>query len=125
MHRLRLRFEFSVLHAACLPEIHPPEHCLSNLAQRVLSLAPTVSPLTLCWMPTAPTSCRLPEQEPNSGAAGSDTAERDIEMPIAYASRTESFSSAHRLNAPTLSVEENTALYGKCNGTNFHGHNYK
>eukprot|EP00037_Helgoeca_nana_P012046 m.108619 g.108619 ORF g.108619 m.108619 type:complete len:139 (+) comp21225_c1_seq1:354-770(+) len=46
-------------------------------------------------------------------------------MPIAYASRTESFSSAHRLNAPTLSVEENTALYGKCNGTNFHGHNYK
>jgi hypothetical protein len=46
-------------------------------------------------------------------------------MPIAYVSRSASFSSAHRLNAPSLSAEENKEVFGKCNGTNFHGHNYK
>eukprot|EP00035_Acanthoeca_spectabilis_P023123 m.447852 g.447852 ORF g.447852 m.447852 type:complete len:139 (-) comp19570_c0_seq1:3518-3934(-) len=46
-------------------------------------------------------------------------------MPIAYASRTESFSAAHRLHSPSLSDAENKELYGKCNNPNFHGHNYK
>eukprot|EP00038_Savillea_parva_P004767 m.141933 g.141933 ORF g.141933 m.141933 type:complete len:140 (+) comp11574_c0_seq1:408-827(+) len=45
--------------------------------------------------------------------------------PIVYASRTETFSAAHRLHAPGLSDEDNKALYGKCNNPNFHGHNYK
>ncbi|RUS17653.1 hypothetical protein BC937DRAFT_89677 [Endogone sp. FLAS-F59071] len=45
--------------------------------------------------------------------------------PIAYVTRIESFSAAHRLNSPFLSEDDNKALYGKCNGRNFHGHNYK
>lgn len=38
--------------------------------------------------------------------------------------RSYSFSAAHRLHAPSLSDEENQALYGKCNNPNGHGHNY-
>ncbi|HHP7232817.1 MAG TPA: 6-pyruvoyl tetrahydropterin synthase family protein [Xenococcaceae cyanobacterium] len=34
------------------------------------------------------------------------------------------FSAAHRLALPELSLEENTAIYGKCARTNGHGHNY-
>ena len=34
------------------------------------------------------------------------------------------FSAAHRLALPALSLEENTAIYGKCARTNGHGHNY-
>ena len=34
------------------------------------------------------------------------------------------FASAHRLHVPQMSDEENTALYGKCNNSNGHGHNY-
>ncbi|MDJ0648167.1 MAG: 6-carboxytetrahydropterin synthase [Xenococcaceae cyanobacterium MO_188.B19] len=34
------------------------------------------------------------------------------------------FSAAHRLAKPELSLEENTAIYGKCARTNGHGHNY-
>ena len=39
--------------------------------------------------------------------------------------RKENFNAAHRLNNPLLSVEENKAVFGKCNNTNFHGHNYE
>ena len=39
--------------------------------------------------------------------------------------RVESFSCAHRLNSPDLSIEENAKIYGKCNRINGHGHNYK
>ena len=39
--------------------------------------------------------------------------------------RKEHFNAAHRLNNPLLSVEENKAVFGKCNNTNFHGHNYE
>ncbi|KND00469.1 6-pyruvoyl tetrahydropterin synthase/QueD family protein [Spizellomyces punctatus DAOM BR117] len=46
-------------------------------------------------------------------------------MPVAYLSRTEHFSAAHRLNTPKLSEEENKTLYGKCNHRHGHGHNYK
>lgn len=34
------------------------------------------------------------------------------------------FSAAHRLALPELSLEENTAIYGKCARVNGHGHNY-
>jgi 6-pyruvoyltetrahydropterin/6-carboxytetrahydropterin synthase len=34
------------------------------------------------------------------------------------------FAAAHRLHAPMLSAEENTARYGKCNNPRGHGHNY-
>ncbi|HEY9824545.1 MAG TPA: 6-carboxytetrahydropterin synthase [Stenomitos sp.] len=34
------------------------------------------------------------------------------------------FSAAHRLALPELSLEENTAIYGKCARPNGHGHNY-
>jgi 6-pyruvoyltetrahydropterin/6-carboxytetrahydropterin synthase len=34
------------------------------------------------------------------------------------------FAAAHRLHAPTLSEDENTARYGKCNNPRGHGHNY-
>ena len=39
--------------------------------------------------------------------------------------RKEHFNSAHRLNNPTWSDEKNTAIFGKCNNPNFHGHNYE
>jgi 6-pyruvoyltetrahydropterin/6-carboxytetrahydropterin synthase len=34
------------------------------------------------------------------------------------------FAASHRLHNPTLSEEENTRLYGKCNNPYGHGHNY-
>jgi 6-pyruvoyltetrahydropterin/6-carboxytetrahydropterin synthase len=35
------------------------------------------------------------------------------------------FAAAHRLNVPTLTPEENRALFGKCNNPSGHGHNYQ
>jgi 6-pyruvoyltetrahydropterin/6-carboxytetrahydropterin synthase len=35
------------------------------------------------------------------------------------------FAAAHRLNVPTLSPEQNRALFGKCNNPGGHGHNYQ
>jgi len=35
------------------------------------------------------------------------------------------FAAAHRLHSPTMSDEENTAFFGKCNNPNGHGHNYQ
>ena len=34
------------------------------------------------------------------------------------------FSASHRLHAPSLSEEQNTELYGKCNNPFGHGHDY-
>ncbi len=42
----------------------------------------------------------------------------------AYFGRRYTISASHRLNADTLSVEENRAVYGKCNNAHGHGHNY-
>ena len=42
----------------------------------------------------------------------------------AYLTRRYIFAAAHRLNAPTLSEEQNWAIYGKCNNPHGHGHNY-
>ena len=35
------------------------------------------------------------------------------------------FAAAHRLHVPTLSDEENRAIFGKCTNPNGHGHNYQ
>ncbi len=39
--------------------------------------------------------------------------------------RKEHFNAAHRLNTPEWTEEKNKAIYGKCNNSNFHGHNYE
>jgi 6-pyruvoyltetrahydropterin/6-carboxytetrahydropterin synthase len=39
--------------------------------------------------------------------------------------RKEHFNAAHRLNNPLLNVDENIAVFGKCNNPNYHGHNYE
>lgn len=38
--------------------------------------------------------------------------------------RKEHFNAAHRLHNPQLSDEENAVTFGKCNYSNYHGHNY-
>jgi 6-pyruvoyltetrahydropterin/6-carboxytetrahydropterin synthase len=38
--------------------------------------------------------------------------------------RKEHFNSAHRLNNPNWSDEKNAEIFGKCNNSNYHGHNY-
>jgi 6-pyruvoyltetrahydropterin/6-carboxytetrahydropterin synthase len=45
-------------------------------------------------------------------------------MPIVTVTRRLRFNAAHRIHNPALSDAENTALYGKCNNPNWHGHNY-
>jgi 6-pyruvoyltetrahydropterin/6-carboxytetrahydropterin synthase len=42
----------------------------------------------------------------------------------AYFGRRYVISASHRLHTEALSPEENRAVYGKCNNTNGHGHNY-
>jgi 6-pyruvoyltetrahydropterin/6-carboxytetrahydropterin synthase len=39
--------------------------------------------------------------------------------------RHEHFNAAHRLHNPAWTAEKNTAVFGKCNNPNFHGHNYE
>lgn len=41
-----------------------------------------------------------------------------------FITRKVEFCASHRLHSPVLSDEENTALYGRCNNPNGHGHNY-
>jgi len=45
-------------------------------------------------------------------------------MAIVTVTRRLRFNAAHRVHNPALSDEENTALFGKCNHPNWHGHNY-
>jgi 6-pyruvoyltetrahydropterin/6-carboxytetrahydropterin synthase len=45
-------------------------------------------------------------------------------VPDVIATRRLRFNAAHRVHNPTLSAAENTALFGKCNNPNWHGHNY-
>jgi 6-pyruvoyltetrahydropterin/6-carboxytetrahydropterin synthase len=45
-------------------------------------------------------------------------------MPIVTVTRRLTFNAAHRVHNPALSDGENTALFGKCNNPNWHGHNY-
>ena len=42
----------------------------------------------------------------------------------AYLTRRYILAASHRLHAPTLSAEQNQAVYGKCNNPHGHGHNY-
>jgi 6-pyruvoyltetrahydropterin/6-carboxytetrahydropterin synthase len=39
--------------------------------------------------------------------------------------RKEHFNAAHRLHNPSWSAEKNEKIFGKCNNTNYHGHNYE
>lgn len=39
--------------------------------------------------------------------------------------QTFEFAAAHRLHCPSLSDEQNRAVFGKCNNRNGHGHNYQ
>ena len=39
--------------------------------------------------------------------------------------RKEHFNAAHRLNNPEWDAETNSAVFGKCNNVNYHGHNYE
>lgn len=39
-------------------------------------------------------------------------------------SRKAHFNAAHRLHNPKWSEEKNKAVFGLCNNTNYHGHNY-
>jgi len=43
----------------------------------------------------------------------------------AYFTRRYKVSASHRLNADSLSAEENRATFGKCNNPHGHGHNYR
>jgi 6-pyruvoyltetrahydropterin/6-carboxytetrahydropterin synthase len=45
-------------------------------------------------------------------------------MPEVIVTRRLRFNAAHRIHNPALSDAENTALFGKCNHPNWHGHNY-
>jgi 6-pyruvoyltetrahydropterin/6-carboxytetrahydropterin synthase len=45
-------------------------------------------------------------------------------MPRVTVTRRMHFNAAHRVHNPALSDAENTALFGKCNNPNWHGHNY-
>ncbi|MBI2868058.1 MAG: 6-carboxytetrahydropterin synthase [Chloroflexi bacterium] len=45
--------------------------------------------------------------------------------PKAALSRRYTFSAAHQLYSPTLSPEQNLAVFGKCANPNGHGHNYE
>ena len=40
-------------------------------------------------------------------------------------SRKAHFNSAHRLYRKDWSMEQNDAIFGKCNNPNYHGHNYE
>jgi 6-pyruvoyltetrahydropterin/6-carboxytetrahydropterin synthase len=42
----------------------------------------------------------------------------------AYLTRRYWFSASHRLHCEEMSVQENQAVYGKCNNPHGHGHNY-
>lgn len=39
--------------------------------------------------------------------------------------RKEHFNAAHRLHNPAWTLEQNQAVFGKCNNAYFHGHNYE
>ncbi len=39
--------------------------------------------------------------------------------------RKEHFNAAHRLHNPEWSTEQNQSVFGKCNNSNYHGHNYE
>lgn len=43
---------------------------------------------------------------------------------VAYATRRETFSAAHRLFNSHFTDEENLRIFGKCSNPNWHGHNY-
>lgn len=61
----------------------------------------------------------------HAGGQPAKAARRTDRVRKVYISRTESFSSAHRLHSPHLSDEDNRKIFGKCNHAHGHGHNYR
>lgn len=51
-------------------------------------------------------------------------APKSQEKPLMTLTRSYEFAASHRLHNPTISQEENDAVFGKCNNPNGHGHNY-
>ena len=51
-------------------------------------------------------------------------AQKFSDSPLMKITRKYEFAAAHRLNAPSLSQQENSSRYGKCNNLAGHGHNY-
>lgn len=47
-----------------------------------------------------------------------------MSRPIAHLSRRYHFAASHRLHVDSLTNEQNTATFGKCNNPYGHGHNY-
>lgn len=47
------------------------------------------------------------------------------DAPKVYLTRIEKFCAGHRLHNPSLDDETNKSIFGKCNNTNGHGHNYR
>lgn len=45
-------------------------------------------------------------------------------MATTYLTRRATFYASHRLHSPSLNLEENVRIFGKCNNPNGHGHNY-
>lgn len=86
------------------------------------SLLPLLSTLTRPHRPTP-----LPCIQQNYSTSYREQFTMTAAAPIrtAYVTRIEHFSAAHRLNSVHLSAAENIALFGKCNHTSGHGHNYK
>lgn len=70
-------------------------------------------------LPAGASLARLRLYETNELWADYDGADGEATFARSY-----SFAAAHRLHAPSLSDEENLAIYGKCNNPNGHGHNY-
>ncbi|OZC02087.1 6-pyruvoyl trahydropterin synthase family protein [Rubricoccus marinus] len=46
-------------------------------------------------------------------------------MPTVYVTRKAHFNAAHRLHNPEKSDDWNRETFGKCNSSNWHGHNYE
>jgi 6-pyruvoyltetrahydropterin/6-carboxytetrahydropterin synthase len=70
-----------------------------------------LSGVTLFWKPTAWVSL--------------STLLDNREKIMLTVTRAYEFSASHRLHAGPLSVDENVALFGKCNWVHGHGHNYE
>lgn len=59
-----------------------------------------------------------------SAAYFAEAADKAVTNAMIFLTRSYDFSASHRLHSPHLSDEENSALFGKCNNPNGHGHNY-
>jgi 6-pyruvoyltetrahydropterin/6-carboxytetrahydropterin synthase len=87
----------------------PAERLLVDIWRRIAPEMPAHAPLTRLELRCTPF------------LAYAVTAE---DPTMVYLTQQFEFSAAHRLHVPSLSDDENRALFGKCNNPNGHGHNY-